>query len=156
VLFLTIMITNVAVRGLASVIVILTIFLAVITSLWLDLWEPLLAWMGSLNLYLNLGFYVFFSTVMFIVWVVSTFGYDRTHYWRVRRGQLTVEYVFGAGAKSYNTDGMVIEKIRQDMFRHWILGFGSGDIKIITTGATREELHIPNVLFVDFKVARMQ
>ena len=30
---------------------------------------------------------------------------------------------------------MVFEKIRQDLFRHWILGLGSGDLRINTMGA---------------------
>jgi hypothetical protein len=156
VLFLTIMITNVSVRGLASVIVILAAFLFVITTLWLGLWDPLLNLVSELNVYMNLGFYVFFSTLMFVVWAVATFGYDRTHYWCIRPGQLTVDYVFGAGAKSFNTEGMVVEKFRQDVFRHWILGFGSADLKIIASGVVKEEMFIPNVLFADSKVARIQ
>jgi hypothetical protein len=109
-----------------------------------------------LNVYVNLGFCVFFSTLMFVVWALATFGYDRTHYWRIRPGQLTVDYVFGHGAKSFNTEGMVVEKFRQDVFRHWILGFGSADLKIIASGVVKEELNIPNVLFADWKVARNQ
>jgi hypothetical protein len=38
----------------------------------------------------------------------------------------------------------------------YVLGLGSGDIEISTTGAKRETVHIPNVLFVDSKVAEIQ
>jgi hypothetical protein len=51
---------------------------------------------------------------------------------------------------------MVFEKHRQDLFRHWVLGLGSGDIQISTTGARRETLNIPNVLFADSKVGEIQ
>ncbi len=51
---------------------------------------------------------------------------------------------------------MVFEKRRQDLFRHWVLGLGSGDIEISTTGAGRETVSIPNVLFVDAKVSEIQ
>jgi hypothetical protein len=36
------------------------------------------------------------------------------------------------------------------------LGFGSGDLHITTVGARREDLVIPNVLFVDSKVRAIQ
>jgi hypothetical protein len=70
-------------------------------------------------------------------------------------GQLTHDAVIGGAQKSYDTRGMVFEKNRQDLFRHWILGFGSGDIEISTTGARREMFNIPNVLFVYAKVGEI-
>jgi len=36
------------------------------------------------------------------------------------------------------------------------LGLGSGDVKFFTTGARREEVRIPNVLFVNGKVQAIQ
>jgi hypothetical protein len=156
VFFLTIIMTNVTFRGLTSAIVILVLIVAVLAMAYFGVWEPVLYWVGRLDIYMNLGFYVFFSSLMFAVWFFATFIYDRMHYWRVRPGQLTYEYVFGGGQKSYDTRGMVLEKLREDLFRHWILGLGSGDLHIITTGATREEMYVPNVLFVDAKVRRIQ
>ena len=84
------------------------------------------------------------------------FVYDRLSYWRVTPGQLTHDTVIGGAQKSYDTRGMVFEKHRQDLFRHWVLGLGSGDIQISTTGARRETVSIPNVLFVDAKVGEIQ
>jgi len=84
------------------------------------------------------------------------FVYDRLTYWRVTPGQLTHDTVIGGAQRSYDTRGMVFEKQRQDLFRHWILGFGSGDIEISTMGARRETFSIPNVLFVDAKVSAIQ
>jgi hypothetical protein len=51
---------------------------------------------------------------------------------------------------------MLLEKIRNDLFRHIILGLGSGDIHITTAGARREEISIPNVLFVNAYLKDMQ
>jgi hypothetical protein len=64
--------------------------------------------------------------------------------------------VFGTGSKSYNAQGMGLEKHRDDVFRHWLLGLGSGDVKIRTSGATREEIDLLNVLFISSKVMTMQ
>ncbi len=51
---------------------------------------------------------------------------------------------------------MGLEKHRDDIFRHWLLGCGSGDMKIRTAGATRQEINLLNVLFIGSKVAVMQ
>jgi hypothetical protein len=155
-LFLVILITNVTVRGLASVLVILGAAFAVLLVAYLGWWDTMLGWFSLLSIHMNLGFYVFFSTLIFVVWAVAVFGYDRLHYWRVTPGQITHDYVIGGAAKSYDTRGMVFEKHRQDLFRHWVLGMGSGDIEISTMGAKREHLTVPNVLFVDAKVSAIQ
>jgi hypothetical protein len=51
---------------------------------------------------------------------------------------------------------MGLEKHRDDIFRHWLLGFGSGDLKIRTSGATHEQIDLRNVLFIGSKVKAMQ
>src|SRR5262249_53066931 len=126
VFFLVIFITNVTLRGLHSVIAILLIMLAVVLLAYFGMWETIMGWMPHLSLYMNLGFYVFFSTLIFLVWLASVFVYDRLDYWVIRPGQITHEHVVGGAEKSYDTHGMVFEKTRQDLFRHWIPGMGSG------------------------------
>ncbi|HVS38429.1 MAG TPA: hypothetical protein VMS17_22920 [Gemmataceae bacterium] len=154
--FLVIMFTNVVVRGLASVVVVLLAVLAVVLSLYFGWWEQLATWFSLISIHMNMGFYVCFSTMIFIVWFVSVFIYDRLNYWRVTPGQMTHDFLIGGSAKSYDTRGMVFEKHRNDLFRHWIIGLGSGDIEISTMGAKRETFAVPNVLFVDSKVAEIQ
>ncbi|HWG44628.1 MAG TPA: hypothetical protein VN688_17760 [Gemmataceae bacterium] len=154
--FLVILITNISLRGMASVVAILSFAFGVLLLAYFGWWEDVLNWMGMVSIYMNMGFYVFFSTLVLIVWAFSVFVYDRLTYWRVTPGQLTHDTVVGGAQKSYDTRGMVFEKRRQDLFRHWILGFGSGDIEISTTGARRETVSIPNVLFVDAKVSAVQ
>jgi hypothetical protein len=154
--FLVTLITNVTLRGLASVVAILALAFGALLLAYMGWWEDVLGWMGKVSIYMNMGFYVFFSTLVLIVWAFSVFVYDRLTYWRVTPGQLTHDTVIGGAQKSYDTRGMVFEKNRQDLFRHWILGFGSGDIDISTTGARRESFNIPNVLFVDAKVSEIQ
>jgi hypothetical protein len=154
--FLVILVTNVTVRGLSSVVVILGVVLAVVLALYFGWWEQLATWFNMISIHMNMGFYVCFSTLIFVVWFIAVFFYDRLSYWRVTPGQITHDYVIGGSAKSYDTRGMVFEKHRNDLFRHWILGIGSGDIQISTMGAKRETIAVPNVLFVDAKVAAIQ
>lgn len=155
-LFLVILITNVTVRGQASVIVILTILFLTVLFAYLGWWEIILRWLPSLALFANMGFYLFFSILMFGAWVIAVLFYDRLSYWSLRPGQLVQVHVIGGAEKSYDTRGMVFEKASSDLFRHMILGLGSGDIQIITTGARREEITVPNVLFVNRRLAIMQ
>ncbi len=154
--FLVILITNVTVRGLSSLVVILVAVLGVVLVLYFGWWEQLAAWFNLISIHMNMGFYVCFSTMIFVVWALSTFVYDRMSYWRVTPGQITHEFLIGGAAKSYDTRGMVFEKHRNDLFRHWILGIGSGDLNISTTGAQKQNIFVPNVLFVDSKVAAIQ
>lgn len=154
--FLVILITNVTLRGLASVVAILAFAFGALWLAYMGWWEEVLNWMGRVSIYMNMGFYVFFSSLVLLVWAFSVFVYDRFSYWRVTPGQLTHDAIIGGAQKSYDTRGMVFEKRRQDLFRHWVLGLGSGDIEISTTGARRETFNIPNVLFVDEKITAIQ
>jgi hypothetical protein len=156
VLFLVIFMTNVIFRGVSSVAVVLAVLFVALLFAYLHWWETIIRWMPSLSVHMNMGFYVLFSTLMFVLWVGSVLIYDHLSYYVVRPGQIITDQVIGGAQKSYDTHGMVFEKIRQDLFRQWLLGLGSGDLRIHTMGAKREELYIPNVIFVDWKVQAIQ
>jgi hypothetical protein len=155
-LFLVILITNISLRGTASAIVILTAALVVLLLAYFQLWEDVLAYLGLVAIYMNLSFYLFFSTLVLLVWAFSVFVYDRLGYWKVRPGQITHETVVGAAERSYDTRGMLFEKHRGDLFRHWVFGLGSGDLEITVTGAKSETVLVPNVLFIGRKVQKIQ
>ena len=155
VLFLVILITNVVLSGLASGMVLMGLGLVTLLVAYLVGGRDLRL-VRRLEIYLNLGAYFWFSNLMFVLWAVCVFGLDRTSYWEIKPGQLTHKALFGSGSKSYNTQGMALEKHRYDLFRHWVLGLGSGDLQIRTSGATRELIDVPNVLFIGSKVEAMQ
>jgi len=155
-LFLVILITNVTVRGTSSALVIVSVMFVTLLFAYMGWWDPILMWAGNLSIHMNLGAYLFFSTLMFLVWTSTVFVFDRLTYWRIKAGQITHEFVYGAGSTSYATEGMVLEKHRDDFFRHWLLGLGSGDLRIHTMGAQRDQLDIPNVLFIGTKIDAIQ
>ncbi len=155
-IFRAVLITNSPVRGLAAGMVITTLIALTVLFAYLGWWDDVLGFFGSLRIHLNLGAYFWFSTLMLILWVLTVFVLDRMSYWRVRPGQVTRVAVVGGGSRSYDTDNMVLEKYRDDLFRHWILGFGSGDLRIQPYGAGREEMVLHNVLFIDWKVPAFQ
>ncbi len=156
VLFLVIVITNFSVRGLASGMVIMGLILLTVLLAYAGWWDEVFGWFGSLEIHLNLGAYFWFSTLMLVLWAVTVFGLDRLSYWEVTPGQFTLRSLLGAGSTSYNAQGMGLEKRRDDLFRHWLLGLGSGDLRIRTSGATREQIDVRNVLFIGSKVEAME
>jgi hypothetical protein len=156
VLFLTILVTNVSVRGLASGMVVLSIVLVCVLLAYFELWNTILNWFGMLRIHLNMGAYLSFSILLFLAWFFTVFVFDRMSYWIIKPGQITHEAVLGAGSKSYDTQGMALEKHRYDLFKNWIIGLGSGDLVIQTWGATRDRIEIPNVLFLGTKVEAIE
>jgi hypothetical protein len=155
-IFLVILITNVTLRGASSAIVLLIAAFLTLLLAYMGWWAEVLARLGLVAIYVNLGFYVVFSTLVFGLWALSVFVYDRLDYWKVRAGQITHETVVGGAERSYDTRGMVFEKQRADLFRHLVLGLGSGDLVISTTGAKPETVAVPNVLFLGTKVRQIQ
>jgi len=156
VFFLVIMMTHFSVRGGASLTFIafgtaLALFLA-----YMGWWNPILVALGDLAIFMNLGFYVLFSTAIFAVWASSVLFFDRFTYWEFRPGQMIYKSVLGDGEQSFDTHGMVVEKKQDDLFRHYILGLGTGDIHLMTTGARRAEFTVVNVLFVGSKLEAIQ
>jgi hypothetical protein len=105
---------------------------------------------------MNLGFYLFVSTGLFLLWLAVVLVFDHLSFWRVRPGQVTHEYVLGAVESSYDTDNMVFTKQQADLFRNWILGFGSGDLQMQTMGGRGVVAKVANVLFVSARMARIQ
>jgi hypothetical protein len=153
---LVILLTHMTVRGTASVTVIVSLIAATLFLAYMDWWEYILHALGKLAIYMNLGFYLFFSSAVFFVWALAVLVVDRFEYWVVHPGQLVHHTVFGGGEQSYDSRGMSVTKLRSDLFRHWILGLGAGDLHIATTGAKSTEFVIPNVLFVGLKEQRIQ
>jgi hypothetical protein len=51
---------------------------------------------------------------------------------------------------------MTVQKQRSDLFRHWILGLGSGDLIVRTAGAQTHHFDMPNVLFLGRRVREIE
>ncbi len=156
VFFLVIVITHFSVRGTSSltfvaVAVALALFLA-----YMRWWEPILTALGELAIFMNLGFYVMFSAALFVVWASAVLFFDRFTYWEFRPGQMIYHSVLGDGEHAFDTHGMSVDKLQADLFRHYILGLGTGDVHIVTSGAKRAEYTVKNVLFVGAKLAAIQ
>ncbi len=156
VLLLVIVITNVPLRGLWSVVVIITVALTAIILALADLWDRIFESIGHLHIHANLAFYLFVSLGLLVIWLVSVFFFDRQTYMIFTPSQLRVCQEIGSGETAYDTQGMTIEKHRYDLFRHWILGLGSGDLTIRTSGAQAHTFEMHNVLNVGSKLQAIE
>lgn len=152
VILLVIAITNIPLRGLWSVIVIVFIVSLIIIFALLEWWDWILTQLSFLDIRINAAGYLVISTVLFILWLIIMVLFDRQMYMIFTPGQMRVCLEIGDAETAYDTTGMTIQKQRSDLFRHWILGLGSGDLIVKTSGAHAHEFHMPNVLFVGRKV----
>jgi hypothetical protein len=156
ILLLVIVITNVPLRGLWSVVVIVVIVLLSVIFALAGWWEHILHSLALLDIRINMGGYLFISSVLLIIWLVTVSVFDKQIYMVFTPGQLRVCQEIGGGETAYDTQGMVIQKQRDDLFRHWILGLGSGDLIVRTAGAHQHEFHLNNVLFVGHKLKQIE
>jgi hypothetical protein len=159
VLMVIIVVSNVPLHGLWSVVVLLGILLlglvfALVRWEHGTLWDYILDRLSYLDIRINMGGYIFISLVLFIIWVVTVFIFDHRKYVAVTPGQVRVCQAIGTGEDVYDTTGMTFAKRQDDLFRHWIVGLGSGDL--IIHRPNQKDIDMPNVLFVGSKVKQME
>jgi hypothetical protein len=156
VLLLVIFITNIPLRGLWSFIVILFIVFIVVVLSILEVWSYIFGFFETLDVRITAGGYFIISSFLFALWLVVFLFFDRQIYMIVEPGQVRVCQAIGDAETSYDTTGMSTTKQRSDLFRHWILGLGSGDLIVKTSGANPVEIHMNNVLFIGRKHAEIE
>jgi hypothetical protein len=156
ILLLVVVITNVPMRGLWSVMVIITIVLLTVIFALVGVWNTIMHAVTFLDIRITLGGYVLISTVLLVVWMIAFFLFDQQVYMIFTQGQFRVRLEIGEGETAYDTAGMTIHKQRSDLFRHWFLGLGSGDLIVRTAGAQAHTFDLPNVLFLGRKVKEIE
>ncbi|MSR31605.1 MAG: hypothetical protein EXR99_08880 [Gemmataceae bacterium] len=160
-ILLIIFITNVPLRGMWSVLVVVLIITGVTILVLAGYWERILITFHMLDIRINLGGYLFLSTGLLLIWLIAFFYFDRQVYITFTPGQIRVQTEVGDGEKVYDAFGMTLEKQRSDFFRHWILGMsffgiGTGDLVIRTAGAQNHIFDLPNVIGVEGKIRAIE
>jgi hypothetical protein len=156
ILVFVIIFTNFKLRGIYSVVLILAVGLVVTLIALAGWWDDLLGIVPYLSVHMNMGFYVVFSTILLVLWLMAFFIFDRIDYYIVRPGQLIRMNRVGGGEQTWDARGMLVEERADDYFRHYLLGLGSGDLTLTTSGAKQQEIHIRNVVFANHKVDVIQ
>ncbi len=156
VLVLLVVFTTTKLRGIYSVVTVVTVAFFGVLLAWLGWWDSILRFIPHLSARANMGFYLLFSTALLAVWLLAFFVFDRLTIWRVRPGQMIEQRHIGGQARSYDTNGLVFEKRSQDLFHDIVLGLGAGDLTVTTGGANKQTIQIPNVLLVDRRMKAIE
>jgi hypothetical protein len=149
-------VTNVPIRGLWSVVLVITVLLGTIILALAGWWDDILEMAAHSRVYINAFGYLAFSVPLLLLWLVVVLFFDRQMYMVFVPGQLRVCQEIGDAETAYDTMGMVVEKRRSDLFRHWLFGIGSGDLRVKTAGSNTQHFEMHNVLFVGSKLQLIQ
>jgi hypothetical protein len=150
-------VTSTKIKGKKAALIITGVAFFALLFRHLGWWDSILGWLGQQSISLSFGFYMFYSTMLLVTWLISVFVIDHLSFWRLRPGQITHEYLGGIVENSDDTDNMTFTLNRQDdFFRHWFIGFGSGDLHMQTMGGEGMKFGLENVLFVGSKLFQIQ
>jgi hypothetical protein len=138
-------------RGLLSVIVLLGMIATVVTLALVGLWDDIFAFFGGLDIRMNAAGYLFIGIPLFVVWCFIFFVQDRMTHMTFDEGQIRYVLDIGDSEMVMPAEGVTVEKKRSDVFRHWLLGFGSGDLVIHGPGG--RDVELPNIINANRKMA---
>jgi len=147
--------SNIPMRGVASLLGVMVLVVVAVLFSVMDWWSPILEFLGGLHVQMSVAAYLLPAVVLFVMWVVTVFFTDRLESIIFTPGQVTVLQDVGTKRQVYDAVMVHVEKRPNDLLRHWILGFGAGDL-VITIPSQDVRYEFPNVLFVEQKLARIQ
>ncbi len=152
-LLLVILLTHVKLRGVWSLVVVVFLGFSTILLAVLGLWDPVLRALQFFDVHMNALGYLTISLALFVMWLLMFLVFDRLNYMIFTRGRLRVRQAIGEGEKVFDLRGMVFKRHRDDLFRHWLLGFGTADLTVFTSGANAQQIQMPNVFGIGRKLA---
>jgi hypothetical protein len=147
-----IVVTHLQLRGVWSLVLMLVFAFGSILLAVLGLWDPILQATQVLDIHINAFGYLSISLMLFAIWLITFLFLDRLNYMIFTRNRLRVRKAIGEGEKVFDMRGMVFQRHRDDLFRHWLLGFGTADLTVFTSGANAQQIDMPNVFGVGRKL----
>jgi hypothetical protein len=134
--------TNVRARGVYSIVLLLMTAATIWAVQKIPGIQTAYGWVNLLRVHLNLAFYLTFSMLLMMIWFFIIFLVDRFTWWRFSPGQVIEEHRVGqATGHAFNTEGMIIQRLPDDLFRHRVLGFGTGDFVVKPASGDTFEIH---------------
>jgi hypothetical protein len=152
-LCLVVLVTHVQLRGVWSVVVIVFLGFSTVLLAVLGYWDPILRSLEVIDIHINAFGYLSISLFLFVIWLLMFVVFDRLKYIIFTRGRLRVRKAIGEGEKVFDMRGMVFKRHRDDVFRHWLLGFGTADLTVFTSGANAQQIEMPNIMGIGRKLA---
>jgi hypothetical protein len=151
-LVIVIVATHLQLRGVWSVVLIISLAFGSILLAVLGLWDPILKATQVLDIHINAFGYLSISIFLFAIWLLTFLVFDRLNYMVFTRNRLRVRKSIGEGEKIFDMRGMVFQRHQDDMIRHWLLGFGTADLSVFTSGANAQRIDMPNVFGIGRKL----
>jgi hypothetical protein len=127
--------TNARARGIKSFVLFLVLVVMGFVVQTFYGWNELLHYFPLLLVYMNLAFYVFFSSALLLAWLFTIFVSDRFVYWEFAPGAIARRQRFSEGGESFTTPQVQTRRQSDDLFVHrllglWFLGLGTGDLEV--------------------------
>lgn len=144
--------STVLLRGMMSVIAVVSAIAVGVAFAWFGWWGEILKLFGGLEIRINAAGYLCIGIPLFLAWLAVVTWYDRLHYITFGRGQIRYVQEVGDSEIVIPAEGAVVEKKRSDVFRHWLLGLGSGDLVIGSGGHNSPTIELKNVLRIKQKL----
>jgi hypothetical protein len=144
--------STILLRGLVSLVAIVVMIATVVTLALFNVWNDVLFFVGGLDIRINAAGYLCIGIPLFVAWFLVFAFYDRAHFVVFDQGQIRYVLEVGDSEVVVQSEGAVVEKKRNDVFRHWLFGFGSGDLVIHTGGQKGQSIELENVLNINRKL----
>ncbi|MBX9583370.1 MAG: hypothetical protein K2X87_23965 [Gemmataceae bacterium] len=148
--------STILLRGLVSLVAVVVMIAVVILFAVLGWWDAILWELGRLDIRMNAAGYLAVAVPLFVVWVLVVCVYDRAHYIVFDQGQIRYVQEVGDNEIAIQSEGAIVEKKRNDVFRHWMLGLGTGDLVIRIGGPTGPTIELENVININSKLGLIQ
>ncbi|MEM9570769.1 MAG: hypothetical protein AAF996_04840 [Pseudomonadota bacterium] len=146
--------TTVKLRGANSVILGLIMAIGVILLFMANMFGPIAAYIGGLDIYMSPSFYWFVGIAVFLMWAVMVFGFDKVKFYEIAPGQVRERVYWGSGDRAESGANARCRYLKDDFLRHRMLGGNLlGDIEI--TLADGEIWYLHNVLFAKTRADRI-
>jgi hypothetical protein len=148
--------STILLRGLVSMIALIAMVALVVIFAILGWWNDILLFVGGLDIRMNAAGYLALAIPLFLIWLFVVFVYDRAHYVVFDQGQIRYVLEVGDSEVAMQSEGAIVEKKRNDVFRHWLLGFGTGDLMIRVGGPNGPTIELENVIGINRKLGLIQ
>jgi len=146
-LLVVVLVTNLPLRGIVAVLVIIGVIMLVVILILAGVWETISRRLVLLDIRINAGGYFFISGVLFGIWLLALLVIDRYTYIVFTKREFRVASL-GGREQVYSAVGMAWQDDR-GFVRHWIPGLRLvGDLVVRTAGAQAHHFDLPNVLFI--------
>ena len=149
-----IIVTNLTLRGMASIIAIGLFIIAGLFVALMGWWDDIFAWLGGLDVRMNAGGYLAVAIPLLVIWLFSTFVYDHYTYLIVSRGRCRSAGRSATANSRWMHPGCCWRRSGTTSSATGCWDWARGDLHVKTGTPSNLDFDLPNVLFIGWKLAQ--